>query len=490
MKLGVTYKLFLTILLAAFLAVISSAMIMQWSLKLGFLRFINATEKNGTTRLAALLEDQYRADAGWEGLRRDPAKWRKLVVASLPAAGGPAEERAFHPAAADPDPPRPLPLDAGQQFPRSRPLPPYLAHQLDQRLFLKSADGATLIGLADAPPNTRVTPLYSGRQIVGYLGLRPQTSFPDRPHQRFMEEQKLAFAGVACVVVLLSAGLALLLATRLVRPLKKIAEATHGLARGTYSVRVPVSSDDELGRLSADFNALAVALEDNTRARRQWVADISHELRTPLTFLRSQVESILDGVREPSSAAMQALHNEIMRLKSLIDDLYQLSMSDVGAHTYRKEEVAVAGILEEAVQTFRPEFAAKRIALSCRLPEERLQLYADPQRLRQLFANLLDNSLKYTDAGGQLRIEVGRDAGNVIVEFQDSAPGVPAGELGKLFDRLYRVEFSRNRSLGGAGLGLAICQNIVAAHEGTIEALASSLGGVRIKVSLPWHRSG
>jgi two-component system sensor histidine kinase BaeS len=502
MKSGITFKLFLALFLAASLAVLCSTLVMQWNLHRGFLKLVNTIDRSALPRLAARLEEQYRNGVTWEAIRRDPMEWRLLIDASLPelvltpeeemkfGAPPPGGGRPFRP----PPPGGEMPFLLPHRLPGSdgsRPrLPHQLVRQFDQRLFLLDAERRIIIGRPEPDSAAEVIPLHKQGKLIGYLGLRHQEQLPDSPQRGFLKEQKLAFAIVAGVVVLLSALLSLLLATRLVRPLKKITEATHGLAQGTYSVRVPVVSDDELGRLATDFNTLALAMENNEKARRQWVADISHELRTPLTFLRSQVEAILDGVRQPTTEAMQAMHHEIMRFKRLVDDLYQLSMSDVGAQTYRKEEVAVSAILADMVAIHRPHFMAKNIDLVCEAPEEKFAIFGDAERLGQLFGNLLDNSLKYTDPGGMLRIQITRDDGRVFLDFQDSDPAVPEPELDKLFDRLYRVDSSRNRSSGGAGLGLAICRNIVEAHEGIIEARTSPLGGVWIRVNLPCRGRG
>lgn len=200
--------------------------------------------------------------------------------------------------------------------------------------------------------------------------------------------------------------------------------------------------------------------------------------------MRSQDEAILDGVRQPTIQSVRAIHDEIMRFTRLVDDLYQLAMSDIGAQAYRKDEVALAEVMQQAVSIISPEFTAKNIALQCEAAA-RITVFGDRERLRQLIFNLLDNALKYTDPGGSLSVRASKNGGRVILDFQDSAPGVPEAELEKLFERLYRVESSRNRAGGGAGLGLAICRNIVQAHEGTITAKPSPLGGVWIQVELP-----
>ncbi|OPY69801.1 MAG: Signal transduction histidine-protein kinase BaeS [Syntrophorhabdaceae bacterium PtaU1.Bin034] len=153
----------------------------------------------------------------------------------------------------------------------------------------------------------------------------------------------------------------------------------------------------------------------------------------------------------------------------------------------RKVDLDPAELLRQSIELFRAEFQEKGVALTVDIPQgSHLRLSADPERLHQLFANLLDNSLKYTESGGNLVVRLdGSGRGSITVDFQDSAPGVPEKELGRLFERLYRLEASRSRTTGGAGLGLAICKGIVEAHGGTIEALASPLGGVWIRVIIP-----
>lgn len=478
MKTGITYRLFLAILLAASLAVVSMVLIMQWSLSRGFLRYVNTVEKNSASRLAAKLEEGYGRDLSWDFVSREPARWREVVIASLPEEGHLPPEDA--PQASPPLPP------AGDGNPPPRPLPPHLAHNFTQRLFLLDANRKVLVRQVAVPSGSEATPLRHGGRTVGFLGLLPRTNISDGHQQRFLKEQRLAFAMVAGIVVALSAGLSLVLATRLVRPLRELAQATHQLAAGSYSVRVPVSSRDEVGKLAADFNSLALTLEKNEEARRNWVADISHELRTPVAILQGEIEALQDGIRQPTTDAIHSLHVEVLRLGRLVDDLYQLSLSDVGALTYRKADLDLAGLLAESLATFHPAFESKRISLFSELPRHgAATVFGDEERLRQLFANLLANALNYTDYGGETAVSLTCRDGSATIDFQDSSPGVPDRDMGRLFERLYRVEESRNRAAGGAGLGLAICRNIVEAHAGTIEAQHSPRGGLCIRVTIP-----
>lgn len=488
MKIGITHRLFLAMLMAAGLAVVSMVLIMQWNVSRGFLRYVNSVEKSWVTRLAAKLEQGYGEGRSWNFVVADQERWRTFVMSALPDEGphrddqppGDQPERGQRDERAAPD-------DAGHPgAPPIKPLPPHVAGQFIHRLFLLDAQKRVLLGQGSLPADYEATPLHHNDRVVGYLGLVPLTRLSAPPERRFLKDLQVAFILVAGIIVVVAAGLSFLLTRRLVQPLRDLARATNRLTAGEFTVRVPVASSDELGRLAADFNALALTLEKNEQARRQWVADISHELRTPLSVLRSEVEALLDGVRQATPDSIHSLHGEVMRLGRLVDDLYQLSMSDLGALTYKKEIVDLGQLLAEDLAAYGEKFRDKGIRFSTGLPEAgQTLIFGDAARLHQLFNNLLDNTLKYTEEGGKLRVQVQREKGAVLIDFQDSAPGVPLSELDRLFDRLYRVESSRSRSTGGAGLGLAICRNIVEAHNGSITARQSPLGGLWIRISVP-----
>jgi two-component system sensor histidine kinase BaeS len=303
---------------------------------------------------------------------------------------------------------------------------------------------------------------------------------------QFLERQGKSFIIIATLMVLFSAALALPLAYTLVKPLKRITAASKSLALGRYEVRVPDHSNDELGQLARDFNELAKTLGQTEQNRRQWVADISHELRTPLSVLRGELEALQDGVRPLKRPAIDSLYADVMRLSRLVDDLYQLSMADLGALSYHKDSIDPVEILREDLSALEAEFRRREIEIvvNNRVADS-VRLYGDCDRLSQLFRNLLNNSVRYTEQGGKLEIRIDRDDGYLILEFLDSAPGVPESELPRLFERFYRVERSRSRDLGGAGLGLALCRKIVEAHNGRIQAHLSPLGGLGIRIDLP-----
>lgn len=470
MKIGITHRLFLSILAATCLTVLCMFFIMQWSINRGFLQYLKSLDHGKLEQMGSVLEKAYSDHGSWDFLRDDQRFWAgRLLKARLGD----------------------VPFGRDKNFEKDRhtpPFPPPPGGALRPRLpfIVLDADRNPLLGEGADTKGVHFEPIVHNNITVGYIGLLSPKEFLHPLQVEFLKGQKTALMLSALGMVLAVIILSFPLARHLVRPIRAIAAATRDLASGEYTARAAVASSDELGQLARDFNSMALILEKNEKARRQWVADISHELRTPLAVLRGEIEALLEGIRSTTPEAIRSLHSEALRLHRLVDDLYQLALSDLGALTYHKENLDLSEVLRDAIENYRPDFELKGITLQSSIPEDReSNAFADPERLRQLFANIMDNSLKYTDPGGTLLICLGCMNGEAAIDFEDSAPGVSEGELSKVFDRLFRVEESRNRSSGGAGLGLAICRNIVEAHEGTISADPSPLGGIRIRVSMP-----
>lgn len=441
---------------------------MQWSIQRGFMQFVNEVENDGIPRLIRVLEQEYAAVGSWDSLRSEPQRWRRLVAAALYS-----------------DAIRDFTLSPEGTAPPQGMLPPHIASQFDRRLLLADAGNLVIIGegqMSDA----QVFQINRSGEIVGYLGLLPQRQPSGAAQQNFLQQQHRTLLMAAGIVIGISALFSLFIARRIVRPLKELAKGTQRLASGDYQIRVPALSHDELGELARYFNTMAQTLADNEQSRCQWVADISHELRTPLTFLRSQVEALQDGIRQPTAESLQALHREISRLGGLVDDLHQLSLADMGTETYHKEDIDAVKLLRDVVAGGSATADSRGISVFFDAPENhQVMIYADARRVSQLFANLLDNSLVHTDSGGNVRITICSNSTHAIVDVHDTAPGVPDEDLKKLFDRLYRVDASRSRATGGSGLGLSICRAIVAGHDGKISVHHSPAGGLWVRVELP-----
>lgn len=496
MTLSIRTKLFLALLGTGTLVVVAMLAFMGWSFERGFLELVQGREQRQIAAIAERLAEVYRRDGGWELLRRDRHLWVKTLFGGD---GGEGPGMGPHPPGLGPGlglglgpGRRPRDLVRPDAWPPPRVLergatdaPPL---PLELRLMLLDAAGAVVYGRAQLLPGTSRHPIELDGSKIGELALLPGPSAADLGEIQFQARHARALILVALGMILISALVAFALTRRLVRPVRGFQETAQRLAGGDLGARVAATGDDELGRLGRDLNTLAETLERNEQARRRWVADISHELRTPLALLRAELEALQDGVRPLDSAAVDALHGDALRLGRLVDDLYDLSMTDLGAQSYRKTETDPAQVLREDCEAFRPRFAAAGLALTL---DDRLvqpvRLPADPQRLSQLFRNLLRNSLRYTDPGGSLAITLAGAAGGLAIDFQDSPPGVPPEALPRLFERLYRVEGSRSRDTGGVGLGLAIARNICEAHGGRIEARPAPQGGLWIHIDLPLH---
>jgi two-component system, OmpR family, sensor histidine kinase BaeS len=439
MKAGITLKLFLAILAAASVAAAAMALATRWSFQSGFLGYLSQVEAQRLDALSAALADDYRRQGGWDFVRGDYSKLREMVASSA---------------------------------------------QLTQRFTLTDAKHQLVVGNPEPVSGASERPIVVDERIVGWIARAPQRRLSSAADVSFQQEQLRSAWVIAALAIAIAAALAVFLARAFLQPLKRVAEGTHRLAGGNYATRVEVRSTDELGRLAGDFNRLAETLERNETIRRRYMADVSHELRTPLAVLSAELEAIEDGVRPLNATSLTSLRTEVSALSKLVDDLNQLALADVGALTYRKETVDVVPLVEQAVESYRERLAARGLELESDW-QQAAPVYADADRLLQMFRNLLENSARYTDPGGSVRVAVRRDADRVAIDFDDSAPGVPPDSLTRLFERFYRVEASRSRANGGAGLGLALCRSIVDAHGGDIRADHSPLGGLRVRVTLP-----
>lgn len=218
-----------------------------------------------------------------------------------------------------------------------------------------------------------------------------------------------------------------------------------------------------------------------------FMALVSHELRTPIAILQCETELLNDGIRKPSPENLASLLEEIKHVSALINDMFDLVLSESKALSFVKEPTDVKSLLDRSIVLFKKQFEDNQLTLSSSVnQEENFWVFADTKRIRQVIDNLLRNSLKYTDKGGKVHITLDKLDTMLCIRIEDSEPGVVHKNISKLFDRFYRVEESRNRAMGGSGLGLSICKTIIEAHAGSISAEPSLQGGLMIKTLLPW----
>lgn len=356
---------------------------------------------------------------------------------------------------------------------------------LFSRISILDKDQHYLAGsVLDGRPGV-ARPLLLDGEVFGYLRVT-KTSLPsDIMAKDFLQEQADTILIIVFLSIALSALAASLLAWHFRRPIQTLVQGSRRLADGHFDTRLAVGRSDELGSLAQSFNQLADKLERAETSRRQWVADTSHELRTPISVLRAQLEAIQDGIRDASPEHIALMLRQVLSLNKLIDELYQLARADVGDLQYQMRSVALWNLVEEEAHNFKEKIAGAQLQLALSAETHNFFVVADPDRLRQVLINLLENAVRYTDAGGRISIRNISSEKNVCIVIEDSAPAVPEAALQRLSERFFRVDASRNRQQGGAGLGLALCARIVAAHGGEIVFSHSVLGGLCVTLSLP-----
>ena len=236
---------------------------------------------------------------------------------------------------------------------------------------------------------------------------------------------------------------------------------------------------------------LANRLSADDARRKRWIADISHELRTPLTVLRGEIDALIDHIRPLDPNAMVSLREEVVRLTHLIDDLHLVALSDLSTFPCTMADADAAALVRNMVNGYAPRAQTAGISLESALPQDAtMPVRWDARRIEQLLRNLLENSLRYTDAPGRVLVSLASlasDGAQLTITVDDSAPGVSEAEAQRIFLPLHRTDSARTRHAEGSGLGLAICQVIAQSHGGSIRASSSELGGIRMEISLPVH---
>jgi len=453
MQIKLAYKLFG----AFFLMVISRYLFFR-----NFRAYIHQEEISQLEAMAPSLQEVYQSDGNWDAVRADKERWQhqlRLRSHFRKAPPPPAEGR-----------------DDGRA--ESRVL------LVDERL-------QPIIGAPGPDDDIRLVALAVDGKTVGWLGLRKREPFKSGPPAALVKVQTQQLSILGAAVIAFTAFIAFLFSRHLLKPIQSLARGTRELADRNFTVRIAPATRDELGQLANNFNTMAETLENYETTRRQWLTDISHELRTPLAVLRGEIEALQDGIRRPSPDNLASLHAEILRITKLVEDLHLLSLADMDRLPFRKQRIAPVEVLAKALSSYRRRFSQNAIDIKLEIDGcEKMRIKGDANRLEQVFTNIFDNACKYVPSGGCLKIAGECRDQSLVLIFADSGPGVPGDALPRLFDRLFRVDASRNRSSGGSGLGLSICQHIVQNHGGRIWAEQSPLGGLAIGIALPLNENG
>jgi two-component system sensor histidine kinase BaeS len=519
MRLKLSIKFYIAFLATSFTIVVVMIAAMQIYVNRSFSDYIRKVEATRLSELGPVLRQEYERSNGWERLRNDPERWHELVRPRGSAAYAEKppimpsgfesylESPPHRPREREDRPDKPDDIFENDDFPdrpQRRPPPPerdrnkrqpgkdrniYTDRPLftiEHRLALFDADKHPVIGRAESTQDHTLQEITVQNRIVGWLGLRNQEISLNPLDMAFLKQQSQALYVVGILSLVLATVVSFLLSRHLLAPVQQLIQGTHSLTSRKFNMRIDVHSSDELGQLAADFNQMAHTLEQYEYLRQQWISDIAHELRTPLSILRGEIEALLDGIRETSHEQLQSLHDEVVLMSRLVGNLHDLSVAESAALHIKREPIDLVRHVRSCLRKFQPRFTEKTIRIADELGEpEMIRISGDPVRLTQVFSNILENTLRYMDSPGCLTVRQHSTGNHVVVQFSDTGPGVPTESLDRLFDRLYRVDPSRNRVQGGSGLGLSICKTIVEAHDGSITARHAASGGLQIEIDFP-----
>ena len=341
----------------------------------------------------------------------------------------------------------------------------------------------------------RKVPLAGGALLIAAVPVtagdgtlyRVEVGTSGAPAQDTLAQVLLMLAVGLPVAVAVAVGGGFVLVRRALEPVERMAVKAEEITQHSLSERLPVvGSGDEIERLSVSLNHMIARLEDALRGSKQFVADASHELRTPLTVMRGELETLAQDARLAGETreALGSVLEEVARLAEIVESLFSLSRldaGDVGGGWQRFDLAALAATTAEQMSLLATD---KNIGVACDSAGG-VMVQGDRARLKQVIVNLLDNAIKYTPRGGHIALSVRREGSWAVLEVTDDGVGIPAEALPHVFKRFFRVDSSRSREPGGAGLGLSIVKSICAAHGAEVEVLSTAGRGSTFRVRHP-----
>ncbi len=363
-----------------------------------------------------------------------------------------------------------------------------LAAKTGEAVQIRDQAGHVVVSSADfaAAHGPQVSPAIMVRdERVGTAVVRSTGSGLNAADRVLQTALLRAIAGAAGLAALLALLTGLAVARRITRPVTRLIAATRAMAAGDRAARVgEIRAAEELRELAAAFDQMAGTLDRQEQIRRNLVADVAHELRTPIAILQAGHEALLDGVAEPTPAELGSLRDEVLRLARMVDDLQMLAAADAAALNLARRPCDLADLAAAAADSLAHRFDAAGITLDRRLAAS--PVLADPHWLHQVITNLLTNALKFTPAGGHVTISTRPSGGQAVLQVADTGPGIPAGDLPRIFDRFWRGQ--QAAQVSGSGIGLAVAADLAQAHGGRLTARSEFEGpghGTEMTLSLP-----
>lgn len=392
MKVKLLPKLFASFLCTSLLIVISMVVIAEFFASRNFADYVIKMEMEKLSDLADRFKEEYTEYHGWDHVRNDYKAWRGLFRPesrrpdTTPPLPPPPPERELEMPGPEPEMPPPAPPhETGFPHP-----PPFNPLQRAPRVSLFDEQQRLVAGSPGSPQDQLLQEITVDGKTVGWLGVRKAPHLSHPLDVEFAQQQTRAFYLIGIATLGAAILVSLFLSRHLLRPIKQLTQGTQALSQRKFETRLTVHSNDELGDLASDFNAMAQALANYEQLRRQWLSDISHELRTPLAILRAEIEAMQDGVRETTGESLASLHSEVLHLSKIVNDLHELSSAESAMLAIRRDPVNPLHVLKATLKSFETRFRERDLRIQDDLEARDILLAGDEDRLRQLFSNILE----------------------------------------------------------------------------------------------------
>lgn len=325
--------------------------------------------------------------------------------------------------------------------------------------------------------------LYGFDGIIGYLNIETYNPyFYNESESEFMFSLNLFLLIVGALFLILSVIISTIIATALSTPILKAAGTAKKIAGGNLAVKIMEKQPTkELQELISSVNELSAALEKGEKWNKRLSSDIAHELRTPLTILQGTIEAMIDGISAPAKEKLESCHEEILRLGVLVDGLNTVSLLETNSLVLQKTYFNISELVCSVIDCFEDIATEKNIRID--LTGDKIKVYADCDKMKQVLVNLLSNAVKYTDKG-YIKLSVAESADVCVITVQDTGIGISAADLPHIFERFYRSDITKNKACG-TGIGLTIAKAIVEAHNGEISSVSQQGAGSIFSVKIP-----
>jgi len=493
MRIKIAYKLFIVNLTIILLLVLAMQVISYLSNKEVLNDFVDHIEGQMLEHIADEISTKYTQEQSWKVYQLNPRLWRETIFEQIIKYGALLKMPKDKANGLDKHFPKhkfmPFPPDGNHRPPAFKDLRknriPRPAQNFIDRISLFDAQKSAVIAATVHSDVIRSKEIKLNNTTIGWLHLNKRDFTVTTLASFYLTKQLENSYWVGTIGVLIAALFSYFLSKHITAPISSLSDTAHKIAKRDFTTRIKVTTNDEFKDLARSVNNISEKLAKYDEQQKQWLMDISHELRTPLTILDGELEALADGLTPFNSLTIQSLQEEVTLIMRLVDDLHELTVIDKLSFECQQENINITKLLSHQLDKFSCKYQKTNIELINKVPDNKTFVKGDHDRLCQVLQNILKNGLRYINTPGKLTITAETGQHSIQLVFHDTGPGVLKEALPKLFNRLYRTDESRNRRTGGAGLGLAICKNIIEAHGGSIFATLNHEGGLSIHIDLP-----